>query len=164
MADLGQFDATDVPPAEAFEIIPAGRYTAMIVESDIVPTSKNDGQIAKFTWQIVDGPHTGRKLFQNLNIDNPSEKATAIAKRELSAVCHATGQILIRDTCELHDKPCTIVVKVTPAKDGYAEKNEIKGVEAVGGKPQAAPAKSAPAQAPAAPAPSKPAGRMPWQK
>lgn len=168
MAALGEFDATTVPPAEAFELLPAGRYLAMIVESDIAPTKKNDGQIAKFTWQIVEGEHEGRKLWQNLNIDNPNEKASAIAKRELSAICHAVGKLQVSDTNDLHDIPVVVVVKVTPAKDGYEAKNEIKGVEAPGKakaeKPSAA-ASLAPAKAAETPK-AAPAGpkKMPWQK
>jgi len=161
-----EFDANDVPPAEVFELLPAGRYGAMIVESEKKPTKNNDGERIVLTWQIIEGEHEGRKIFQGLNIDNPNEKAVAIAKRELSAISHATGKIRIRDTEELHDIPCVIVLKVVPAKGDFDAKNEIKGVEGLDAK-AATPTKQAPvkpvAQAATTPA-KKAAGKMPWQK
>jgi len=169
MAELGNFDANDVPPAEVFELLPAGRYGAMIVESELKPTKNNDGQRLVLVWQIIEGEHEGRKIFQGLNIDNPNEKAVAIAKRELSAICHATGKIRISDSEELHDIPCVIVLKVVPAKGDFDAKNEIKGVEGLNTSKAAttqtkqAPAKPA-AQAAATPAKKAAAGKMPWQK
>ena len=169
MAELGNFDANDVPPAEVFELLPAGRYEAMIVESELKPTKNNDGQRLVLVWQVVEGEHEGRKIFQGLNIDNPNEKAVAIAKRELSAICHATGKIKISDSEELHDIPCVIVLKVVPAKGDFDAKNEIKGVEGLDAKAattqtRQAPAKPAAQVAATTPAKKAAAGKMPWQK
>ncbi|MBZ0266258.1 DUF669 domain-containing protein [bacterium] len=91
MAELGHngFDATHVEPSTDFEIIPAGRYTAAITDSDLRPNSKGTGEYMWLEFTVMDGPFAGRKLWAQLNIDNPSAQAVEIAERELSAICRA---------------------------------------------------------------------------
>ena len=56
MADLGNFNANQVEPTTEFETIPAGRYQAMIVESEMKPTKSGSGSYLQLTFQIVEGP------------------------------------------------------------------------------------------------------------
>ena len=171
MGNLGEFDATGVTPAESFEPLPPGKYRAAITDSDVRETKAKTGHYAHFEWTILEGPHANRRVFQNCNIVNPNPKAAEIGQRELSAICHACGVLRIKDdTAELHNIPCIIRVKVTPAKGGYEASNAIAGVESA---QEQAPAPAAPAPAAARPAPAAqpvaaaapapaPAGVAPW--
>lgn len=150
-----------VKPAESRDPIPAGKYIGAIVESDIVGNKSNTGNILKLVWEVLDGQHKGRKVWSNLNIMHQNQTAQEIAQRELKSICDAVGFTSdLDDSAQLHNRPCVIAVKVTPAKDGYDAKNEISGYSPVSQQP---PAFRAPAQAPAQPA-AAPWGATPAQQ
>ena len=155
MAQIGPFDATQVAPREDFSAIPAGEYLAQIVDSDMKPTKKNDGQYAELTFEVMEGEFKGRRVWARLNLDNPSVKAVEIAQRDLSAICRAVGKLQIRDTQELHYKPMVIRVDVS-RREGYPDSNEIKAYKAVPG--------GTPAAAGAAPAPAASGEAPPWAR
>lgn len=126
MADLSElgFNANEVKPNEGFDVLPAGDYEAVIVGSEIKPTTKGDGRYIKFELQIINGEFQNRKLWDNLNIWNPSEKAVQIAKGTLSAICRAVNVPTPKDTSELHNKPLRVSVKVESSTD-YGKQNKI---------------------------------------
>jgi hypothetical protein len=128
MAKLN-FDATNVDPSKAYEVLPEGKYLAAIKGSEMKKTKTGNGEMLVFTWTVLEGPHKGAQLWQRLNIDNPNKTAVKIAEAELSAVCHATGVMRPRDTVQLHDLPCTLIVKCKKREDNGELTNEIKGVE-----------------------------------
>lgn len=168
MAQLGAtFDATQVEPNQPFTVIPAGKYKAQVVASEIRATNNGAGQYLWFEMEILEGDQQGHKLWDRLNLWNDNATAVEIAQRTLSAMCHATGQLHVEDSEALHFKPMIVTVRVRPAgpgKDGkqYDASNEIRGYEAVNGAAPAAPThQAAPAPAPA-PAPS--AAAMPWKR
>jgi hypothetical protein len=126
------FDSTGIEPAKPFEVLPAGRYSVVVTDSDLVRTQAGDGQMVKLELTIVDGPHANRKLFDRITVDNPNAEAVRIGREQLSAVCHAVGLPRITDTQQLHGKPLVAVVKVEPAgkgRDGkdYDATNRVKG-------------------------------------
>lgn len=159
------FDATGIEPATAYEILPAGRYRAQIVESEMRVTRNGMGQYLWLMLDILEGPHKGRKIFDQLNLVNANPTTVEIAQRTLSAICHATGKLQVNDSEELHLIPMTIQVGVKPPKNGYGERNTIRYM--VPETPaQAAPPKPAatqPASAPAQSAPARPA-TAPWNR
>jgi hypothetical protein len=152
MADLRGFDANQVRPSSDLEPVPAGQYLAVITESEMRPTRAGTGHYLQLTFEILDDPHKGRKLWSRLNLDNPNATAVAIAKSELSAICRAVGVMRPGDSTELHDLPLVIHVQCRQRPDTGRVTNEIKGYS-----PKAAPA--APPAGKAA-APSAP----PWKR
>jgi Protein of unknown function (DUF669). len=146
MALIGHFDATNVAPSEDFSPIPVGEYLAHIVDSDVKPTKSNTGYYAELVFEVTEGQYKGRKVWVRLNLDNPNPKAVEIAQRELSAICHATGQLKIDDTQQLHYKPLVIRVDIEE-RDGYGPRNVIKAYKAApggqGNAPSAAPSAAA---------------------
>jgi hypothetical protein len=147
---LSGFDATTVEPNTPFEPVPAGKYTAIITESEEKPTKAMTGSYLQMTVEIVDGAHKGKKVFERLNLKNPNATAVDIANRTLSAICRATGVMTPSNSNDLHNKPFTVTIAVKPADGQYSASNEIKGYEPAG---QATP--SAPADAGAS-------GKPPW--
>ena len=102
--------------------IPAGDYTCYLESFERKQNSKRTGYFLSITFQVVDGEHKGRKLWSNLNLDNPNHKAVAIAESELATLCRAAGVAGLRDEwnpVELGGKTVICSVKV---KD---DRNEV---------------------------------------
>ena len=121
--------------------LPAGDYSAMVTESDIKTTQKG-GKAVSLTWTIIEpDAFAGRKVWSNLNLVNANPQAVEIAQKELNSIAFACGYApgtTISDTQMLHEKICTITLKVRPegkGKDGvfYEAKNEIKSYAPLGG-------------------------------
>ena len=145
------FDASQVAPQASTGPLPAGVYLAHIVESDVQPLKSGNGEGLKLTFEVIDGQHKGRKVYENLNIRHTSEDTQRIAQSQLSALCHAVNVIKLMDTAALHFKPVRINVTVREAVGQYKASNNIKGYE-VAGAGISAPA-TAPTPAPVAEAP-----------
>src|SRR5690349_10497157 len=105
MAYIGmQFDANQVEPSTSFDVIPAGKYHVQIVNSQMRDTKTGTGRYLWLELSIMDGQHANKRLFERLNLENQNEKAREIAQRTLSAICHATGQMSVSDSEQLHHK------------------------------------------------------------
>jgi len=132
MANLNGFDANEVDPAVGFDPVPAGKYLAVITESEMKPTKSGNGRYLQLTFQIIEGEFKGRLLWARLNLDNPSAMAVKIARAELSALCRAIGVMQPKDSVELHNLPVVIKVACKKRDDvpGGEISNEIKGYEA----------------------------------
>jgi hypothetical protein len=156
MADLRGFDANTVEPSSDFEPIPAGKYLAVIVESEMKANKAGTGHYLQLTFELIDGPYKGRYLWARLNLDNPNATAVQIAKAELSAVCRAVGVLAPNDSTDLHDLPLVIHVKCKKRPDTGEVTNEIKGYS-----PKASLAE--PAKPAAAPTNGKPT-TPPWKR
>jgi hypothetical protein len=156
------FDATSVEPTTAQELLPAGKYRAQIVESEMRVTKNGMGQFLWLMLDILEGEHKGRKIFDQLNLVNPNPTTVEIAQRTLSAICHATGKMHVSDSEELHLIPMTIQVKIRPPKNGYGESNAVaylppdRAAAARAAKPASA--------APATPAAPPKMASAPWNK
>ncbi|MCA9267838.1 MAG: DUF669 domain-containing protein, partial [Planctomycetales bacterium] len=129
MADLRGFNAGEVEPASDFDPLPAGKYLAVITESETKANKAGTGSYLQFTFQIIDGEHKGRLLWGRLNLDNPNQTAVKIARGELSAICRAVGVMQPKDSVELHDLPLVIKVKCKKRPDTAEIANEIAGYE-----------------------------------
>lgn len=182
MAQLN-FNARNVAPELPRDPVPAGVYLAHIIESDVVAT-KSGGQMLKLTHEILDGPCKGRRVWSNINVQNPSAEAERIGQAQLSALCHAVNVLEIQgESSMLHMIPLRMRVSIRPAgpdKQGVPRdaQNEVKGYEAATAAPAAAPfsqqrqaaqVQSLPAQQPqqaAQPAAQqpRPAGAAPWAR
>jgi len=138
MANLGNFNANEVPPAGDFTPIPEGKYEAMIVESETVQNSSGNGSHLKLTLVVTRGEHEGRNLWHRLNLDNPSEKAVQIARGQLSAICRAVNILTPKDSTELHSLPLMVNVKQESYEGGVS--NRITSFSACEGMPTPSPA------------------------
>jgi hypothetical protein len=127
MANLHGFDANQVDPVSNFEPLPAGKYLAVITESEMKPTKAGTGNYLQFTFEVLDGPHKGRLLWARLNLDNPNATAVEIARAELSAICRAVGVMAPKDSAELHNLPLVITVRCKKRTDTGEIANEISG-------------------------------------
>ena len=127
MADLSGFDANQVEPTGDFEAIPAGKYLAVITDSELKPTKAGNGSLLVLTFQIIEGSHQNRLVWARLNLDNPNPVAVQIARADLSAICRAVGVTNPKDSAELHNLPLLIQVRCKKRLDTGDMVNEIKG-------------------------------------
>lgn len=126
------FNAADVQPSEGrgFDPIPDSWQPAIITESEMKPTKSGEGQYLAVTFEILDGEYKNRRVWANLNLDNPNPKAVEIAFADLSAICHAVGKMNVADSAELHGLPLEIHVKPSKPKGDFAPSTEIVGYRA----------------------------------
>jgi hypothetical protein len=127
MANLNGFNANQVEPTTDFEPLPAGKYMAVITESEMKPTKAGTGNYLQLTFQVIEGEYKNRLLWSRLNLDNPNDTARKIAQGELSAICRAVGVMAPRDSVELHDLPLVISVRCKKRIDTGEIVNEIRG-------------------------------------
>lgn len=153
MASLGGFNAQEVEPSTGFDPIPVGDYVAIISNSEEKTTKAGDGSYVKLEFTILEGKYEGRKLWENLNLNNRSEEVVKIARATLSSICRALSILRpVQDSIELHDQPLIIKVGVEKRKDTGEMQNRIKAY-----KPRSDGIATPPAAGPAA-------GKKPWEK
>ncbi len=122
------FDASTVAPSTGTpDPVPSGWYPVIIAQSGQKPTSNGDGMMLELEMTIIDGEYKGRKLFDRLNLKNKSEMAMQIAYETLSAICHATNVIQVKDSQQLHNIPLEVKAKLVPPEGNYDAKNDVKG-------------------------------------
>lgn len=129
MANLNGFNASEVEPTSNFDPLPAGKYLAVISDSEMKGTKNGSGSYLQLTFTVIEGQYKNRVLWARLNLNNPNATAVKIAKSELSAVCRAVGIMQPRDSVELHNIPVLITVKCRKRVDSGEIDNEIRGYE-----------------------------------
>ena len=156
------FNAESIEPNTSYEPIPAGWYTAIISSSELKATRDGYGEYLSLTLQVIEGQYENRLVFARLNLKNANDKAVAIARKDLAAICRAVGVMSPQASEELHDIPLMIKVKVRPASGDYEASNDIGGYKAVEGA-NLTPAPKA-ASKPQTPPPAATTTKKPWQK
>jgi len=129
MGNLDGFNAAEVEPNEAFTALPAGDYPVIIIASELKATKAGTGKYLELQLQVLEGTYQNRRLFDRLNLQNPSADAVRIAKGTLSAICRAVGVLEPKDSAELHTKPLMATVKVVKDREGNNQ-NEVTGYKA----------------------------------
>ncbi len=110
MANMNGFDANQHQPQD-FTPIPTGWHVACATESEWKDTKNGRGRYMQFVFEIGDGAHKGRKLWERLNLENQNQTAVDIANRTLSAFCRAAGVLQPQDSADLHYKYVEVLVK-----------------------------------------------------
>lgn len=149
------FDATTVE-APSFEALPVGLYEVVITDSKLQETKSGNGTMLVLDLEVISGDYQGRKLWDRLNLVNPSSTAVEIARQTLASICRAVGVQQLTDTAVLHDKPLMASVALRRLPDGTTQ-NDIKRYQP---RPDAAVAVATPQPVPVAPA----ARKVPWAK
>ncbi len=141
MPNLNGFDANTVEPVDAsFEPIPAGKYLAVIRDSQ-EKTSQKGHTYLSLEFEVLDGEYRGRKVWANLNLNHPDADVVKYARAELAEICKTVGVLKPTDSVQLHNLPLVITVKVVARKDTGELQNRVRGYarkEAASGQPQQA--------------------------
>ena len=126
MANIN-FDASQVDPSQPIEAIPSDKYNVAITKSELKPTKNGNGSYLELEFTVLEGDYRGRKVWDRLCLNHPTQKTVEIARANLSAICHAVGVMKPRDSSELHHIPLTINVKLRKDESTGNIYNEIKG-------------------------------------
>ena len=131
------FNANEVEPSTGYDPIPAGKYQAVITESEMKPTRTGNGQYLQLEFEIIEGEYKNRKVWARLNLENANADAVRIARADLSAICRAVNVLQPRDSVELHNLPLTITGPINASRPVITVRckknqddeivNEIKG-------------------------------------
>jgi len=115
MADFAGI-ALDANVAESdgeFTVLPAGKYKAATVDADLADNKAGTGKILKMSYQVMEGPYTGEKITDNINITNPSAQCQAIGQGTLKRICGMCNVVYPpQNTDGLMGKPMVITVGV----------------------------------------------------
>jgi hypothetical protein len=157
--------------------IPAGEYTAEIIEATITQPKTGDGHMLSLIWRVVEGDHEGRQIFQQLCYQHSNPTTQDIARRTLKDICTALDiNQQVSDPEIFKFKPARVRVVVEVDKYGqYDDKNKVRRVkpltdadnEAQETRPspaQAVPTTPKPAAKPAPKAAGNGPGAAPWKQ
>lgn len=154
------FNANEVEPSRELEPIPAGKYVAVITDSEMKDTRAGTGRYLQLEFEITDGEFAGRKVWARLNIENRNPEAVRMARADLSAICRAVNVLTPNDSADLHNLPLVIKVHCRKDKNTGEITNDIRGYESKAAfKPEPKQAPASPATAQTARVPAKP----PWK-
>ena len=86
------FNANEVEPSIGFDAIPAGKYQAVITDSEMKDTKSGTGKYLQLEFEIIEGDYKNRKLWARLNLENANSEAVRMARADLSAICRSRSR------------------------------------------------------------------------
>ena len=154
--DPSSHEGTGAPPP-----IPIGWHSAQIIESAVRDASTGNGTYLLAVFEVLEGEHRGRKIFQNVTLQNSSQQAVDIGTRLLTDIFTSVGHTgPTRDIRVMLFKPVMVRVGIKRDKDGiYPDRNAVTAGETSGLSAQArTPQRSAAGGAQVATGPARRAG------
>lgn len=142
--DVSTYEA---PKRTSFEPLPPGDYNAMITDSQMKITKAGTGEYLELTVQIIDGAHSGRRLWERLNVVNANKVAEEIARSQLNGIKLACNIDKLESSEQLHDIPFVVSLDIDRRDP---TRNKVMGYTS---------AKSAPR-----PAVAVTSGKKPWER
>lgn len=130
--DVTQYEAA---PRSDFAPLPPGEYTAVVTRTDLKPTKAGNGEYIELTIEIMDGDYSGRKVWERLNVNNPSEQTMQIARSQLNQLATALSQLPLKDTDQLLEIPFTLTLDID-RKDNT--RNRVMGYSSASSAPRKA--------------------------
>ena len=181
------FDPSTHEGTRDFEPFPPGWYQAQMIENSVEHAKNGNGMYLLAVFEILSGDHHGRKIYQNITLQNASQQAVEIGQRLLADIYTAIGITApTRDIGVMLFKPVMARVGIKRDRDGvYPDRNCVTSVRWPNYQPKRARNASAatvaapPHEQPAAPAapkspapsptpsptpkPATPQGDAPWR-
>ena len=141
----------DPATQEGTTIVPVGTYTAQITDACVAQPKSGDGYYIALTWQITEGEHEKRCVWQRITFIHSKEQAVRIGRQQFKDLCVATGiDEQVSDVEVFKFIPCSIRVGIEIDKQGlYPDKNKVSRILPYEQKPRGAYAQ--PAKTKAAP-------------
>ena len=123
------FNITDYEADDSgsFALLPEGEYNLYVAEAEMKITSKGTGKFLSCTMKVEDGEHAGAVFWQQYNLNNPSEKAQTIGRKQFRALLLAMGiNGDPKSFGEIKHISFKADVKIKKGTDGYKDSNTIK--------------------------------------
>ena len=140
---------------------PAGEYDFNIAAAEVKTTKRGDGRYIEFELVVANGPHTGRKCWDRINVANPSADAQEIGRENFADACLSAGTSGRGNVAEMVGRTLRASVKIERSEE-HGDSNRVKWYVKEGPKGDPGPGSPLPAASPNAngggtPAPSGPA-------
>jgi hypothetical protein len=135
LSDLN-FDPSAIEPDRPIEPLPPGPYAVVVTNTSLRETKSGSGTYLEIEMEVVEGDHKGKRIWDRLNLRNPSDTAVEIGMRRLSSICRILGLERLPNSELLHGK--TLVATVAHRDRDGRVNVDVKGYAASKG---AAPAK-----------------------
>src|SRR5262249_17433146 len=166
------FDPSAHEGTRDFEPFPPGWYQAQIIENSVEHARNGTGMYLLAVFEILSGNHHGRKIYQNITLQNASQQAVEIGQRLLADIYTAVGITApTKDIGVMLFKPVMARVGIKSDKNGiYPDRNCVTQVKPPDFQPKrahnasAATGTAAPHEQPAAPAAPKSPAPSPTPK
>ena len=113
------------------ECFPPGWYLAQIIESEVRDAQNGNGNYLLAVFEILEGEHRGRKIYQNVTLRNQNQQAVEIGQRLLTDIYTAIGHTgPTKDIRVILFKPVKARVGIKrDKKDGmYPDRNCVTSV------------------------------------
>ena len=118
---------------KTYEPIPANSYTLKMTRCEEKATKKGDGAYLNVTFEVVEGDHSNRLVFEKFMIDHPSAKVVEIGRDRLNKFLRSVGvknglADLNNDTNQVAGSLHKLVigkVAIEAGTNGYADRNKI---------------------------------------
>jgi len=130
--DLNEYEVEE----RSYEPLPKGEYELKCTEAEEKTTQKG-GQMIAATFEVVKGEYANRKIWNNYNTHNDSDKAQRIGREQLAAWARASGKPNASSVDELLERAFTAVLDIEKGTNGYSDRNKIIGYVAKGSAPAA---------------------------
>ena len=115
--EVGDFDNSPIP---------AGHYAVVCERAEEAVTKSSNTEAIKFAWSVAEGPSKGRWLWDQLNVDHPTESYAKREAKRFQDICKATKTLSPKTAGDFPGTACTVEVIIEPASNGYEAKNRIK--------------------------------------
>lgn len=164
--DFG-IDLSGVPESDTYDLLPVGEYTMQCIGVELKPTNAGGKRIAA-RFEVTEGQYTGRKVFENFNIQHTNHQTVEIALKGIKQwvkSCGGTGdeRLTMALLTGLEGREFTGTLKIEKDKTGqYGDQNRIRSYAPLGGR--RAPEHARPAMPPPAGRAPAPAARQPWER
>jgi hypothetical protein len=124
------FDPTAQPGTEGLQPIPPGWYLAHITETEVRDASNGNGNFLVAVFEVLEGPHLHRKIYQNVTLSNSNQQAVEIGlrlKTDIYLACRITGPTQSIDVLLFKPVKIRVGIKRDP-KGEYPDSNRIFAV------------------------------------
>src|SRR5215813_9098689 len=164
------FDPSTHEGTRDFEPFPPGWYLAQMIENSVEHARNRNGMYLLAVFEVLSGDHRGRKIYQNVTLQNASQQAVEIGQRLLADIYTAVGITApTKDIGVMLFKPVMARIGIKRDKDGvYPDRNCVTQVKPPDYQPpkrgrnaSAATVAAAAHEQPAAPAAPKPSASSP---
>ena len=120
------------------DLIPVGTYVAQVIEACVAQPQSGDGYYIALTWQITEGEHENRYIWQRITFLHSKAQAAKIGRKQFKDLCVATGiNEQVSDVEVFKCIPCDIKVGVETDKLGeYDDKNKVSRIWPLGQAPR----------------------------
>lgn len=119
------FGTDSVAPQEDYALLPPGKYVVSIDKSEVKQTKRMDGHYLELTMCVLEGKYRNRKLWDRINIDNPSQTCVQIGLSVLAAIGRALQLPKLLEAAQLVSGVLVAHVKVK------GDQNEIRTYSSV---------------------------------